>query len=70
MDLKDRLKGLRGDLTREEFAKRVGISPTAVYYLETGLRGFGRDVLAKLIQYDPSLYPAVMQYLADYKETI
>lgn len=45
-----RLRQLRGPLTREEFASKVGVRATSIYRFETGLSIPNRESLLKLAE--------------------
>lgn len=54
----DRIKMVRGTLSREKFSALTGISKTALVNYETGLRTPSADYLAKVLEEYPHISPA------------
>lgn len=53
--IQEKLKELRGNLTQEEFAKKLSVSKSLYQKLERGERGLSKRTLKKL----KSLFPAL-----------
>lgn len=53
--IQEKLKQLRGDLTQEEFAKKLGVSKSLYEKLERGERDLSKRTLKKLKNLFPTL---------------
>lgn len=58
MTLGDRIKAVRGPLSRDKFAPQTGISKTALVNYETNERTPPSDYLVKILEQFPSINPA------------
>ena len=58
MTIGDRIKTVRGSLSRDKFAPQTGISKTALVNYETGERTPPSDYLVKILELFPEISPA------------
>jgi len=58
MTIGERIKTVRGGLSRDKFAPQTGISKTALVNYETGERNPPADYLVKILELSPDINPA------------